>query len=75
LEHRVYEAWEHVVYFGEQQRKEAVIAVAEDGEQGHEVVEVVSWAELEGVGVGWKEGENICQGAGNVEEFLDLSCC
>jgi len=27
---------------------------------------------LEGIGVRWEKGENICQGTGDVEEFLDL---
>jgi hypothetical protein len=35
-------------------------------------VKVVPWAELEWVWVGWKEGENIGQGAGDVEEFFNL---
>jgi hypothetical protein len=35
-------------------------------------VEVVSWAELEGVGVGWEKREDIGKRAGDVKEFLDL---
>jgi len=35
-------------------------------------VKVVSWAELEGVWVWWEKREDICQGTGNIEEFLNL---
>jgi len=27
---------------------------------------------LERIGIRWEKGENICQGAGDVEELLDL---
>jgi hypothetical protein len=51
LQHRVGERREDVVDLGEEEREEAVIAVAEDGEEGHELVEVVAGAEGEGLGV------------------------
>jgi hypothetical protein len=55
LKHRVHEAREDVVDLSEQQGKEAIVAITEDREKGHEVVEVVSWAKLEGIWVGWEE--------------------
>jgi hypothetical protein len=72
LKHRVHEAWEDVVDFSEQEWQEAVIAIAEDGEKRHEVVEVVPGPELEWIWVRWKKREDIGQGASDVEEFLDL---
>lgn len=36
-------------------------------------MEVVSGAELEGVRVWWEKGQDVGQGAGHVEEFLDLT--
>jgi hypothetical protein len=55
LKHRVHEAREDVVDLGEQQGKEAMVAIAEDREQGHEVLEIVSGAKLEGIWVWWEE--------------------
>ncbi len=60
MKHWVHETREDVIDLGEQQGKEAMVAIAEDREQGHEVVEVVSGAKLEGIWVWWEERENVC---------------
>ena len=59
LEHWVGEGGEDVVDFGEEEGEEAGVAAAEDGEEGHELVEVVSGAHLEGLGVGGEEGQDV----------------
>ena len=60
------------MHLGEEEREEAVVAVAEDGEEGHELVQVVAGAQGEGLGVGGLEGEDVGHGAGDVEELLNL---
>lgn len=72
LEHRVGERREDVVDLGEEKGEEAVIAIPEDREDGHELVEVVTWTEGEGLGVHRFQREDVSKGAGNIEELLDL---
>jgi hypothetical protein len=55
LQHRVCKGGKDVVDLCEEKRKETVVAVAEDGEEGHELVEVVAGAESEGVRVSREE--------------------
>ena len=47
-------------------------SVAEGGEEEEELVEVVGWGGSEGVGGGGGDGEDVGEGIGYVEEFLDL---
>lgn len=58
--------------FGDEEGAEAGVAVAEGGEEEEELVEVVGWGGGEGV-CGWGgDGEDVGEGVGYVEEFLDL---
>jgi hypothetical protein len=72
LKHWVDKSWKDVVDLGEKKWEEAIIAIAKDGEEGHEVVEVISWAELKRIWIRWEEREHIGQRAGNIEKFLNL---
>jgi hypothetical protein len=72
LEHWIGESREDVMDLGEEEGKEARVTVTEDGEESHELVKVVAGSKGEGLWVGGKEGEDVGEGAGYIEEFLDL---
>ena len=60
---------------GEEEREEARVAVAQGREEREELSEVVARAEDEGVRGRGQEGEDVGEGAGDVEELLDLGGC
>lgn len=72
LQHGSHETGEDIVDLGDEEGAEAGVAVAEGGEEEEELVEVVRRGRCEGVR-GWRGyGEDVGEGVGYVEEFLDL---
>ena len=61
LQHRIGERWKNVMDLGEEKWKESIVAVAEDGEKGHELVEIVSRAEGEWVWVRREKRQDVGQ--------------
>ena len=72
LEHWIGESREDIMDLGEEEREEARVTIAEDGEESHELMKVVAGSESEGLWIGGEEREDVGEGAGYIEEFLDL---
>jgi hypothetical protein len=51
LEHWISERGENIVDLGKEEREEAVVAVAKDGEESHELVKIIAGTESERLGV------------------------
>jgi hypothetical protein len=72
LEHGIGESREDIVDFRQEKGEEARVTVTEDGEESHELVEVVSWSHCERLRVRRKERENVSKRACDVKELFDL---